>query len=706
MRRVTTRGCPSPLEKDGELQDRYLTYSYSPVYEGGEIAGLFGPVHDMTTEVITTRDLHQSEARSSRILQSIGDAVIVTDADTCVTRMNPVAETLTGWPLDEAAGRPLADVFHIVNEETRQLVESPAAKVKRLGSIVGLANHTILTAKDGTETHIDDSGAPIRNDEGQLSGIVLVFRDINEKRAAERERNAITERLNQVLEVTTDSVLSIGRDWKITYMNPTARRVSAPTGEVVGKDFWESFPATAYEGSPYVHHYYRAMDQGVTGQFEAFYPEPLNIWVQVIVQPAKDGIVLFFQDVTEQKREQVARREDERKLRLATEAAELGIFVWDIREDQVTWENDKMYEMLGRTRDDGTVSAAKFATEVVHPDDAEEFKRAVAAALEQGDRFYFQGRFYRKEGSLGWIEFTGIIEQYGSDGSPSRMLGTALDITKRKQASEALRVSEKRLRLAQNAGQMATWDWNLDTGEVIWSPGSSSVYGRPPGEMTPIDRCGAAVYEEDRIATMEALNHAIDKRVEYNHEFRVVWPDGSIRWLAGRGQAVYSQDGRPTRVLGINWDVTSRRQAEEALRESAAKLNLATAAAEIGIWVWYVGHDRSTWENDRMYEIFGRTREDAALTSAQFASEVVHPENVEDYRTAVAKALKNGDPYWFEGRFYRKDGTLGWLELKGQLEYGIDGLPLRMLGLPSTLPLVSRRNTRCSRRRSLPRWVA
>ncbi len=228
---------PVPLEKDGELQDRYLTYSYSPVYEGGEIAGLFGPVHDMTTEVITTRDLHESEARSSRILQSIGDAVIVTDADTCVTRMNPVAETLTGWPLDEAAGRPLADVFHIVNEETRQLVESPAAKVKRLGSIVGLANHTILTAKDGTETHIDDSGAPIRNDEGQLSGIVLVFRDINEKRAAERERDAITERLNQVLEVTTDSVLSIGRDWKITYMNPTARRVSAPTGEVVGKDF-------------------------------------------------------------------------------------------------------------------------------------------------------------------------------------------------------------------------------------------------------------------------------------------------------------------------------------------------------------------------------------------------------------------------------------------------------------------------------------
>ena len=93
--------------------------------------------------------------RASRILQSIGDAVIVTDADTCVTDMNSVAEGLTGWHIREAVGKPLADVFKIVNESTGKPVESPADKVKATGRVVGLANHTILLAKDGKHTSID-----------------------------------------------------------------------------------------------------------------------------------------------------------------------------------------------------------------------------------------------------------------------------------------------------------------------------------------------------------------------------------------------------------------------------------------------------------------------------------------------------------------------------------------------------------------------
>ncbi len=97
--------------------------------------------------------------------------------------MNAVAEALTGWTIDESKGRPLREVFHIVNEDNRQPVESPADKVKRLGTIVGLANHTILIRKDGVETPIDDSGAPIRDDAGEISGIILVFRSVAERRA-------------------------------------------------------------------------------------------------------------------------------------------------------------------------------------------------------------------------------------------------------------------------------------------------------------------------------------------------------------------------------------------------------------------------------------------------------------------------------------------------------------------------------------------
>jgi len=119
-------------------------------------------------------------------LSSIGDAVITTDTQGRVTFLNPVAQTLTGWMQEEAEGKPLGEVFRVVNEETRQPAEDPAARALREGGVVGLANHTLLTARDGTERPIDDSAAPIRNRQGEIAGVVLIFRDITERRRAER----------------------------------------------------------------------------------------------------------------------------------------------------------------------------------------------------------------------------------------------------------------------------------------------------------------------------------------------------------------------------------------------------------------------------------------------------------------------------------------------------------------------------------------
>src|SRR5258705_2871964 len=119
-------------------------------------------------------------------LASIGDAVIATDAQGNINFMNPVARSLTGWSELEAVGRSLEQVFRIVNEETRQIAENPVAKVMSEGKIVGLANHTVLLTKDGREIPIDDSGAPIFDENRDLIGVILVFRDITERKETER----------------------------------------------------------------------------------------------------------------------------------------------------------------------------------------------------------------------------------------------------------------------------------------------------------------------------------------------------------------------------------------------------------------------------------------------------------------------------------------------------------------------------------------
>ena len=142
------------------------------------------------------RRLAASRRRYAVTLASIGDAVIATDNQARVNFLNPAAEALTGWPPADALGRPLTEVFRIVNEQTRQPVEDPAAKVLRLGTVVGLANHTALLARDGRETPIDDSGAPILDDRGGIAGVVLVFRDVSQRRRAEQAE--VLRRANEV----------------------------------------------------------------------------------------------------------------------------------------------------------------------------------------------------------------------------------------------------------------------------------------------------------------------------------------------------------------------------------------------------------------------------------------------------------------------------------------------------------------------------
>lgn len=231
------RGQPSErietirVAKDGRRIP--VSVSVSPLKDAyGEVIGASKIIHD-ASEIVAARDaLTYEKELLATTLASIGDGVIVTDSQSRVTFLNSEAERLTGWTNAEADGRLLSMVFRIVNEHTRRVAENPVEKALRLGTIVGLANHTMLLRTDGAEFLIDDSAAPIRDNDGAIFGVVLVFRDVTEQRKAHEAR----EQLAAIVEYSGEAIATKNLDGIIQTWNASAEELFGYSAdEIIGQ---------------------------------------------------------------------------------------------------------------------------------------------------------------------------------------------------------------------------------------------------------------------------------------------------------------------------------------------------------------------------------------------------------------------------------------------------------------------------------------
>ena len=184
------------------------------------------------------RKLRESEQRWATTLASIGDAVITSDCAGQVTFLNPVAAALTGWAPSEALGQPITQVFHIINEQTHQPADDLVARVLRENGVVELANHTALVTRDGREVPVEDSAAPITDAAGNVSGVVIVFHDVTEKRRAEEALLESEERFRSVLENSLDAIYRLdARTGHFDYISPAAERIVGFTpDELIAQD--------------------------------------------------------------------------------------------------------------------------------------------------------------------------------------------------------------------------------------------------------------------------------------------------------------------------------------------------------------------------------------------------------------------------------------------------------------------------------------
>ena len=310
--------------KNGALLNISLTVSPIITAEG-EVIGASKIARDITSEVRARESVTQSEERFRITLGSIGDAVIATDSAGKITFMNRVAEDLTGWQAQQALGTPLEKAFNVVHEFTREKCENPVTKVIGEGKVVALANHTILISRDGTEHPIDDSGAPIRAGDTELKGVVLVFRDVAERRRAE----LTALRLAAIIQNSDDAIVGKNLQGIVTTWNEGAEKIFGYTpGEMVGQSIKKIIPpelqadedrilARLRRGERIFH--FETIRMGKDGR---------RIPVSLTISPIKDGegnvigASKIARDISERKRNEQALAEANQRLKAQTDDLE------------------------------------------------------------------------------------------------------------------------------------------------------------------------------------------------------------------------------------------------------------------------------------------------------------------------------------------------------------------------------------------------
>ncbi|WP_337177336.1 PAS domain S-box protein [Paludisphaera sp.] len=376
----------------------------------------------------------EAERERLRItLASIGDGVVSTDAQGRVTYLNPVAEALTGWTIAEAAGRPLVEVFRIVNEHTRAEVENPALRALREGVVVGLANHTILIARDGAERPIDDSAAPMFDARGEAIGSVLVFRDVTDRI---RAREAAT-RLAAIVESSDDAIVSKGLDGVIRSWNAGAERLFGWTAEeAVGRVLADLIipPDRLGEEVDIL------TKLGRGERVEPFETVRLRkdgreVEISATMSPMLDdeGRVVaaskIARDISAAKEAERALADSRSRLDYAARLSGIGFWYCDLPFDELIWDvRVKEHFWLGP---DERVTIDTFY-ERIHPDDREPTRRAIEASVDGRKPYDIDYRTVDPAtGEIKWIHAVGGTS-FAADGTPTRFDGVTLDVTGRR----------------------------------------------------------------------------------------------------------------------------------------------------------------------------------------------------------------------------------------------------------------------------------
>ncbi|MEZ4870066.1 MAG: PAS domain S-box protein [Caldilineaceae bacterium] len=507
--------------------------------------------------------LRQSEERLRGVLDGMDESFGLLAPDFTILEHNREALRLDGRARAEIIGRSHWEVYPgtETSELGRLYKQAMAERVP-----VSLEHRYAWTADRAR--WLEMRAYP--TDDGSLA---VFWRDVTDRRETQEALRQSEEKYRTLFESIDEGFCIIevifdahGKAFDLLHLeaNEAYERYTG-LRNIVGKRAREIVP----DSGPWLDFYGNVALTGEPARLEAYLPPDVDRWISSFASriggEGSRQVAVVFNDITERKRAEETLRQSEARFRALVNAT--SYVVYRMSPD---WREMRELDGQGFLADTQSASTT-WLDEYIDPNDQPQVQAAIAHAIRAKRMFELEHRMRRADGTLAWT-LSRAVPLLDENGEIVEWFGAAGDVTARRQAEEALRASETRIRIAVEAAQLATWEWHLHTDEIYWNDQHFLLFDMPP-HATPVKPSGffAHVHPADQDWLAARLQAAIAERSVFAAEFRCITAGGAHCWMSGYGRVMAEVDGQATHMSGVMFDITERKVAEAALRESEAR---------------------------------------------------------------------------------------------------------------------------------------
>ncbi len=439
--------------------------------------------------------------------------------------------------------------------------------------------------------YLENSLEPIRDENENIIGVIVISRDISERKLAEdkliKSEQKYSSLFNQMQEgFALHEIICDTKgkavDYRFLDINPAFEQLTGlKKAELIGKTVLTVMPNTE---TFWIEKYGNVALTGLPIEFED-YSEPLKRHYQIkAFSPVKNQFAVMFSDITERKLAEEDLRETKIRLELSLNAAAAGTWDWDIVSGKIVWSKE-LFILYGI---DSLTSSATFDAwrAILHQDDLEIAEFRITEALEKHTNLQSDYRVILPDGNIRWINSTGV-GYYDANGKAERMMGICQDITERKLKEEEITKMKNILIEGEKIAQMGTFEYIAETKTTIWSEQEYYIYGLDPKGPSPEYNVMLAknIHPEDAEILHQTFSTAIQSGSAYELKHRIVRPDGSIRWVYDRAIPYSDTNGKLVRYIGSTLDITDLKITEEALINSEIKYKNLVKDTQVGLLI-------------------------------------------------------------------------------------------------------------------------